>query len=181
MKKILSILSILTLAILTGCSNIETTENNDVGVPESETSATIESSTTKKTYTSDKFSLSFDYPDNWTVYEDEMQIDVQPPQPAVWSNYFTVETLDSSYSPYKTLEDFRKAMKEKSPDLKETVLIIDGKTAYLEDPNPLMLVVNWLLLYLRFSHNNKVYSIHFFREWYEMPEVQEMIKSLRFN
>ncbi|PIR55109.1 hypothetical protein COU74_02920 [Candidatus Peregrinibacteria bacterium CG10_big_fil_rev_8_21_14_0_10_36_19] len=140
---------------------------NEVKEPEAP-----QASKATKTYTSEVYALSFEYPDDWTVYEDVAQLDVQPPQPAQWSNYFTLEILDSKFSPNKSLEDYISAR-----DLKKTDFTIDGQNVYTESNTG----AAGTMLYFLFSHQDKVYQLHLFETWYDMSEVQAMIASLQLN
>ena len=118
----------------------------------------------KKTYSSKAYGLSFEYPSNWKVSEDVERLDASPPEPAQWSNYFTVDTLKEPY-----------VYKQNAGD---QLLTIDGEKAYLVDPNPLNTNE---LLYVRFSHNGRWQQVYFFKQWYkEMPVIKEMLQSIRF-
>lgn len=126
----------------------------------------------KKTYTSNIYALSFEYPENWTVNEDITRIDVQPPPPAQWSNYFTLETLNSKILPNNSFEEYITTR-----DLTKANFTIDGKEVYTKNDTS----DAGTMMYFLFSHQNKVYELHLFETWYDMPEVQTMITSLKLN
>lgn len=159
---------------------IPTTTQSSNDTNSKKTQEVYKPSKIKKTYTSSANAISFKYPSDWTVYEDKMFIDVQPPNEALlpWSNYFTLDIYQHPFSAKNTLEELRKDFKEKNPELKETIFTISDKKAYLWDFEP----KENSLLYLYFSYNDKIYNVHFFEEWYEkMPDIKEMIESLHFK
>lgn len=127
---------------------------------------------TTKSYTSKSYAVSFEYPDDWTVNEDLAQLDVQPPLPAQLSNYFTLEILGGNFAPNKTLKDFIVAR-----NLKKANFTIDGQNVYTESNTD----ASGTMLYFLFSHQDKVYQLHLFKTWYDMPEVQAMIASLQLK
>lgn len=158
MKKGISLAAILIVILLTGCVN-ETQQTED----HPKTISDIESSTTKKTYTSPIYNLTLEHPDNWKLYEDETVLDIQPSD--TFSNYFSLELLDGEFSQLKTLEDYIAAR-----NLVKADFTIGGEDVYTEKDT---------LSYFLFSHSGKVYQI--FTYFYELPEVQEIMKSVRFQ
>ncbi|MEK7103212.1 MAG: hypothetical protein AAB870_02600 [Patescibacteria group bacterium] len=124
-----------------------------------------------KTHTSEQYSVSFEYPENWIVYEDAAQLDIQPPQGQP-SNYFTLDT-EGEFSPYKTLEELVSAK-----NLTKADLTIDGQDVYTNDTASLS---DSEMLYFYFSHDNKIYNLHLLKGSFEMPEVQAMVDSVDLN
>lgn len=123
-----------------------------------------------KTYMSQIYDINFNYPVNWTVYEDAAQLDIQPPSPAQRSNYFTLEILDGN----KTLKDYIATR-----NLKKAAFTIDGKEVYMDIDNNTDTAGT--MLYFLFTHRGKVYQLYLFETLYNMPEIKAMIASLRLN
>ncbi|QQR83994.1 hypothetical protein IPJ72_02240 [Candidatus Peregrinibacteria bacterium] len=124
-----------------------------------------------QSYSSENYNLTFNYPKGWTPNESTVQLDVQPPEGMMWTNYFTITKLESTFGPKAYFDEIINSSNYKKADFK-----IAGSDVY----KAISTGDAGTFFYFYFANGEDVYNLTSFESVYDLPEVQGMMKSLKF-